>query len=488
MPLPTLLREWAATWGARSGNRRVLAGTLIVGAMTALVIAVMAARDFVIAYRYGTADVVDAFFLAVVLPSIAIQITAVALAATTMPQLIKTREGGDGAAADRLAANMAAIAVGLFALIMVVLALTDGPVTRLLASGFSAEKAALTRSFYLALLPIIVIQGWSIFMGGLINARQRFALVAAVPVLRPIAVIILVLSPAASEHPTVLVWGYLVGAIFEAGAIGVTAIHLKIPVLPRWHGIDRPTRKVLHEFGPLAAGFLIMGSAVIADQYLASLLAPGSVAALSYGNKLVTLLLGLGASPLGVVVLPHFSVQAGRSQWRELRATLFQWGGVVVAVGAPLALAGILYSEPIVRLLFQRGAFSADDTVLVARVQAFLLLQIPFYLPGILCNRVLMALQESRLVTIVSLAYVATNVATSLLLLRSQGVLGIALGISLGYVVAVSLQVYFVISRLKSSTSRDDVRAADGSVGAAGGQLGRLQGNTQVQTFPEPLE
>lgn len=460
IPRPKLLWVWAS-WGAESGNQRVLVGTLIVGAMTALVTAVMAARDLVIAYRYGTADVIDAFFLAAALPLAAVQVTAVALATATVPQLIKTREGGDGAAAaDRLAANMTAIGLALFTLVAVALALGEGPITRALASGFSADKAATTRDFYLALLPVIPIQGWSSVMGGLINTRGRFALVAAAPVLRPLFVIILVLSSAASGHSMVLVWGYLGGAILEAMAIGATAIRLNIPVLPRWHGVDRPTRTILHEFGPLAVGSLIMSAALVIDQYLAGLLAPGNVAALSYGGKMASLLLALGALPLGAVVLPHFSVQASRSQWRELRVTLIQWSGIVIAVGAPLALAGIVFSESIVRLLFERGAFSAADTVLVARVQAVLLLQIPFYLPGILCVRVLMALQQSRLMMVVALVYVATNVATSLMLLRWFGVIGIALGITLGYVVAVSFEAYFVFSRLNSL-----IRCGDGTGG-----------------------
>jgi putative peptidoglycan lipid II flippase len=455
IPLPKLPWAPAATWSAQSRNRRVLIGTLIVGAMTAAVTAATAARDLVIAYRFGTADAVDAFFLALVLPTIAVQVTAVALATATMPQLIKTREGGDGAAADRLAANVGAVGLGLFALVAILLAFAEEPITRFLASGFSADKAATTRSFYLALLPSIVIQGWSTFMGGLINARERFALVAAAPVLRPLAVIILVLSPAASGNSMVLVWGYLGGAILEAGAIGAAAIRLGIPVLSCWHGIDRPTRTVLREFGPLAAGFVVMGGAVMADQYLASLLAPGSVAALSYGAKVVSLIIGLGVLPLSAVVLPHFSIQASRSQWRELRTTLLQWSGAVVALGAPLALAAIVYSEPIVRLLFERGAFSAADTAVVAQVQAFLLLQIPFYLPGILFTRVLMALQEGRLVMMVALTNVTANIGASLVLLHSFGVIGIAVGISLGYALALSSSGYFVFSRLKSATRRE---------------------------------
>jgi putative peptidoglycan lipid II flippase len=111
-------------------------------------------------------------------------------------------------------------------------------------------------------------------------------------------------------------------------------------------------------------------------------------------------------------------------------------------------LTGILVvcAQPMVRILFERGSFTAKDTHVVSLVTAFFVLQIPFYVAGILGVRLLNALGMSRSILLICAANLVVNVLGNLLLMRRLGVAGIALTTSLVYLVS-GAQVFFVIRR-----------------------------------------
>ena len=150
-------------------------------------------------------------------------------------------------------------------------------------------------------------------------------------------------------------------------------------------------------------------------------------------------------------MLPHFSEQVRQKKWAEFRSVLLQWSGIVVAFSVPVVALIWIYSVDLVQLLFQRGAFTAEDTQRVALVQRYLALQIPIFLCGILFVRALISLQHNRLVALVAAINAIINVAGSLLLVRILGVGGIALAVTCAYVVANSLAGFFVFSFIQRS-------------------------------------
>jgi putative peptidoglycan lipid II flippase len=89
-----------------------------------------------------------------------------------------------------------------------------------------------------------------------------------------------------------------------------------------------------------------------------------------------------------------------------------------------------LFSEPIIHFLFQRGSFVARDTVVVAEIQAFYALQIPFYLANVLATRLISSLLTNYLLLWSAAIYLTTSIILNLLLIKPLGVAGIALSTS----------------------------------------------------------
>ena len=109
----------------------------------------------------------------------------------------------------------------------------------------------------------------------------------------------------------------------------------------------------------------------------------------------------------------------------------------------------MLFSEPMVRVVFERGSFNASDTRVVSVVTACFALQIPFYVAGILGVRLLNALGKGRSIMLICAANMLVNVFGNLILMRWMGVAGIALSTSLVYLLSCVLVFYVILTELK---------------------------------------
>ena len=373
----------------QSVSRRILSAALMVGSLNGVVMIVSVVRDLAFAYRFGTGEIVDAFLIGLLIPTLTVQLIAGSLSIALVPEMLRALGDGEHTEAADLSSSVAAIAVGLLCLVTLVLLVIRVRVTGVLTSGFDPQRSELTSFFYIGTLPSIIIQGWSLLVGGMLNAKRRFAVVALAPVIRPLAVCMTLAVDWGSSYAAVLLSAYLIGAVAEAAWITVAAVRAGISVKLRWSRLTAPIHRILHEFGMAMVGTGVLSGAILADQYFASLAGAGGVAAYGYGAKLTSVLIGAGALPLGAAVLPHFSEHVRQRKWVEFRSVLIQWSGIVIAFSVPCVALVWIYSGELVQLLFQRGAFTAEDTERVALVQRYLALQIPFFLCGTLFIRAL---------------------------------------------------------------------------------------------------
>ena len=107
-----------------------------------------------------------------------------------------------------------------------------------------------------------------------------------------------------------------------------------------------------------------------------------------------------------------------------------------------LALITMAFSESLVALVFQRGAFQAEDTRIVAEIQRAYLLQIPGALVGMLAVRLLVAQGVYGVVSVISSLSVVVSCGLAWVLSRQMGAVGIALGMSISATVsAIALVV-----------------------------------------------
>lgn len=435
--------------GASSGsvNWRIFHAMTIIMAATVLVKVAAVAKDIVIAGTFGLGDELDAFLIALVIPAFAVTVLAESFDGAFMPAYIRVREQQGNADAKRLLGNVVVLNFCVMLAVTAVLAAAGDMVLRVVASEFSQEKRELAYSLYLVLLALLVLEGQSTLWGAVLNAGEKFALVALAPILTPLVIVgMLMLAGVHRLGIGALAWGTVIGCACELIVLGAVLARRGLLPLPRWSRSLKATRQVVHQYLPLVASAMIMSSSTVVDQMMASWLDAGSLAALNYGYKIPAFLSAIGITALGAAVLPHFSRLVAVGDYKTLRHTLKTYARWIILISVPIIALLCGASEWIVRAIFERGAFQRDDTALVTRIQQMYLLQVPFLVLGILGVRVLIAMSKNHLLTLMSIVNLVVSVCGNLILMRLMGVAGIALSTAVVYMISMTM-IYVLLAR-----------------------------------------
>ncbi len=439
-------------WSRQSVNHRIFSATLIIGLFTLLGKLFAILKELVTAYHFGTGDRLDAFIIAFLLPAFIINILSGSLCASLTPVLVRIRTQNRINKYREFLSGILFLTLLVLVVSVIILALSTPYIIQWFASGFSDEKLLLSRNLLFLLLPVLIFSTLSAIWGAVLNTEEHFIVVAIAPALIHIGAISLLLLAGNQWGIYALAIGTVTGFIAELLLLSFAVKRIGLAVFPLWQGITAPIRNVIQQFMPMAVGMILMSSTVIVDQAMAAMLDPGSVSSLNYAGRIIGLLTGVGAMALGTAVLPHFSRQVASEDWSGILHTFRTYSRLILALTIPFCGILIYFSSPLIEILFQRGAFDASDTQLVAHVQIFYLLQLPFYILGIMGARLLSALSCNQALMKISALNLLINIAGNLILMKYLGLAGIALSTSIVYFISLFFIVGYIHHFLQKKT------------------------------------
>lgn len=434
-------------------NRQIFGAAVTVGLLTAFVKVAGVVKELVVAWRFGIGDALDAFLIALLVPSFVINVVAGSFDAALIPTYIRVREQEGITAAQKLFCGATVWSLGLLGITTILIVVTAPLYLPSIAAGFSSKKLDLTFHLLWVIAPIVLLSGIVTNWGGVLNAGERFALAALSPIFTP-AISIVFLLLVKSWGIFALAAGLVCGAVLELVLLGAALHRQGILLRPRWYGFDAHLRQVASQYAPMIAGAFLMSSTGLVDQSMAAMLSPGSVAALNYGNRVIAFPITLATTALSTAVIPYFSKMVACEDWKGVRHTLKYYMRLIFVVTVPLTGLLIVFSEFIVQILFQRGSFTARDTHLVAQIQAFYALQIPFYIASILVVRLISAMRTNQILMWGSGYNLIINIVLNYLFMQWFGVSGIALSTSCVYVFSFLFLLFFVMKKLKNTAPK----------------------------------
>jgi putative peptidoglycan lipid II flippase len=426
--------------------RKILNAAISVAGCSAIAGLGSTAKELLVARWFGRGDALDAFLIAYLLPSFLVNLVAGSFNPAMIPTFVEVREREGKEAAQRLFSEVMVVSLGLMVAVSLAVGILAPYFLPLLGSGFSPAKLLLTRQLLYALLPFIALSGLATNWTAVLNAGERFGLPALSAILTPLSIIAFLLVLGRAWGIFTLAVGTVTGVGLQAAVLGWMLRERGVRLEPRWYGWDPSLRRVIGQYPPLLACSLLMGSGDLINQSMAAMLEPGSVAALNYARKVVSVFIVVGATPLGTAALPYFSQMVADRDWIGCRHTLKTYSRSIALLMVPLTLALAVFSHPLIRIVFQRGAFTAQDTKVVSHVLVFLSFQIPFYILVILGTRLISALKKNFVLMVIAGMSTALNVLLNLILMRHMGVAGIGLSTSCAYLVSWVL-IYASISR-----------------------------------------
>lgn len=427
-----------------SENDRVTKAAGVVGSATLLSRIFGFIRDVVIAWFFGAGLSSDAFFVAFRIPNLLRRLFAEgSLSIAFIPVFTEylTHKGKDDAF------EMARSAVRLLSVLLVVTAVLGiifSPlIIRVIAPGFadSSEKLSLTIFLTRIMFPYIFFIGMVALAMGILNVLGHFAAPALAPVFLNIAIIcsVFLISPHMADPVTGLAVGVVIG--------GVLQLVLQIPFLIKKGFYFWQSAKFIHP-GLKKVGLLmlptIFGAAVyqiniLVGTLLASLLAEGSVSYLYYADRLVQFPLGIFAIATATAVLPSLSRQAAQQDVQALRETFSYAMKLVFFITVPSMVGLIILREPIVALLFKRGAFDAKTTHLTAYALLYYSMGLWAFSAVRIIVSTFYALQDTKTPVITAAISVCANIILGILLMGPMGHGGLALSTSLASMLNLGL-------------------------------------------------
>jgi putative peptidoglycan lipid II flippase len=388
-------------------------------------------------------DLNDAFGAAFKLPDLIFNILVMgALNAAFVPVFGHFVAKGEKEKAWHTAVSLVNISMVFFAIASVFVFIFAEPFVKLLAPGYAGEKLALTANLTRVMMLSPIFLGVSAFLSGGINAFHRFIVPAMAPILYNVGFIagILWLYPRYGVYG--LAYGVIIGSILHLAIQLPLAHHLgfRYRFILDWK--DDAVRQVSRLMVPRTVGLGIDQIESVVATMLASLLGTGSFTLFSRAYTLITFPITFFGVSFAQAALPTLSQEAARGQIDSFRQTLLDTFHQILFLTVPFAVLMIVLRVPITRLVFSFPLW--EDTLVVKDVLIFFALGLAAQAGIHIFVRGLYALQDTIHPLYAGSAGVIASVATSLILLQSLGLKGIALGVSIGSFVNLFCLIVFI--------------------------------------------
>ena len=404
-----------------------------------------AIKEIAVAHRYGVSDIVDAYQFTLTMANW-LPVTMVgAFSIVLIPALVKVRYAGQPDRA-RFIRELQGWIVVLGVLLSVVTYYFWPQVLQYMGGNLSSQTRQASTELINAFAPAVLLT----LIIGLCTARLRAHerhinnLLDSIPALM-ILLAILVTPNNTSVYP--LLWGTLLGYLIQSVWLSVLARRADggNGGWPR-PGLQSPQWPMLLS----AAGIMLVGQIAMSfvgplDQMTAARLGDNANATLGYATRLLSLVIGIGAASVGRAALPVLADVQSRGNPAQARSMALKWSALMLLVGIVAVMVGWLLAPWMVKLLFENGAFTPEDTQKVASVLRWGLLQLPFYF-GVLILVQLMASQNRyKLMAIIAIANFALKAGMNVILAPVMGAEGIMLATSLMYLLSYFCYFFAVL-------------------------------------------
>jgi putative peptidoglycan lipid II flippase len=390
-------------------------------------------RDIIIGAQFGQGSLTDAYLAAFSIPDFLYYLlVGGAVSSAFIPvfsSYIATERKDEG---WRVASTVVNIVVPVMLVGISIAALLAPYIVKyLLVPGFSEENMRLT----VTMTRIMLIQAFFMALNGIcmgiLNSHQRFLAPAVGSVMYNVAIIVfgVVLSP------YIGIIGFSIGV--AAGAMiqfaiqffALRRIGLKYQFVLDWH--HPGVRRIIYLMLPVLLGFSMNQLGLFVQQNISSSLADGALTAVRWAQRIMQLPIGLFAITIAMAVFPTLTGQVARREMNLFKESFSLGLRTIFFITIPCAVGLALLGKPVIRLLYQQGNFSAENTAITAYTLAFFCLGLFAYGGIQLMNRVFYALQNTWTPVTIGASAMALNIVLNFILIGPLGTGGLALAYSL---------------------------------------------------------
>lgn len=388
-------------------------------------------REMVMANFFGTSYVVDAYVMSVAIPSILFGGLFVSVSTAYMPIYSKIRESKGLQEGDRFTSEVLNLLLIIGIVVCVIGFLFSDEIVSVLARGFSGETAKLTSFF----LKITFSYTFFSASAGIFDAYLQYkgiflSQIIAGYMLSLLSIVFIIISAMYSYY--YLAFGMFLGMSLRFVIITIVA-RIKEFQYTFTFKLDNAVKSIAALAVPVFIGSSIQQINTFVDKSLASQLQEGSIAALNYGMLLVTLITSLTIGIFTTIIYPKIAQANAQKDFARFNQIVEQGITLILIVAIPFSMGAVLYSNQVVQIVYERGAFDPVATSLTAGAFGFYAIGLVFLATNDFLTKIYYAMHDMKLPMIYGGIAVIVNVTLNLVLVKTMAHNGLALATSIAF-------------------------------------------------------
>ena len=402
-------------------------------------------KETLIASKVGCCFKTDSYFIAFAGVTILAEIIGESISTSMVPILMKV-EAKEGKEKKLEFINNILNMVILLSLVLMLLAWGLSPIImKILAKGFKEDELYLSIDLMKLGLPMVLfILIRSVFVAFL-QSNHGFKAGAKSWVYNNIVYIIYLLF-----FNKYGVYGLMVAGVLASLSQLFSVIPASIKMGYKYefnvNSKEIYFKEMLVLVMPIIIALSVNRVNLLIDRAMASNLPKGSISYLNYADDIVQLILGIFITAIVTVLFPIISEEYSRGNWEDSREIMRQGMKIILAIAMPATIILIVFSEPLVKLFFQRGAFTSKASKITSEVLIYYGLGIVSRALVLFLTKMHYAIYDSKTPTLYGFLGIILNIIFNIVLSKYMGVGGIALSTS----ISATLVMVLLLLELKS--------------------------------------
>jgi len=424
--------------------------------MTSRILGVV--REQVLAYLFGASNAMDAFNVAYRVPNLLRDLFAEgAMSAAFVPTFARELATKGKPSAFRLGVHVVTALLVITGVLVVLGMAFAEPLVRLFAGSYSEVPGKLELTVLLTriMLPFLMFVALAAAFMGMLNALHHFFVPAVSPAMFNVGSIactvgLVAVVPSFGLPPIAAVAiGVLVGGLAQWAVQWPLLRREGFRYTPALDWRDERLRNVLMLMGPGTIGLAATQVNVFVNTLLATGEGTGAVSWLNVAFRLMYLPIGLFGVSIATATTPAISRMLAQGDTASVRKTISDGLVLMMMLNVPATVGLVVLATPIVRLMYERGAFLPSDTIATAAALQFYAIGLLGYSVVRIASPAFYALGESRTPVTISFISVLANAALNFALVQVMGYRGLALGTSIAALLNATLLLVMLRRRLR---------------------------------------
>ncbi|MEG1311474.1 MAG: murein biosynthesis integral membrane protein MurJ [Romboutsia sp.] len=423
-------------------------------------------RELVLGAAYGATSYSDVYITAMNIPITLFSVIGTGLATTFIPLYYENRTLGGEEKGIKFINNTLNIVLVLGTIMALLGMIFTEPLVKMFAIGFKEEEFRLAVQFTKIMMFGGLFLAITKIMTSYLQTKENFIIPGLVGI--PFNIIIITSILLSSKiNLYILPIGTLLAMasqfLFQIPFASKKGYKYK-PIL---NLKDEYVKKMIWLVGPVFIGVFVNQMNTVVDRTLASTLVEGSISALNYANRLNGFVMGLFIATLGAVIYPMLSKLSSENNSEKFTESVVSSVNSVILLVLPISVGAMTLATPIVKLLFERGAFDERATQMTSIALVFYSIgMVAFGLRDIL-GKVFYSLQDTKTPMINGAIAMSMNIIFNLAVVRFMGHAGLAFATSMSALICTVLLFsslkkkigYFGQDRIIKSTLKSLVAA-----------------------------